>query len=302
MQKFRLLLLAPALLFLAYSKAPKPAFSKSILEKNLVLIPAQKLDTSRFYYSEERPETAKTDSFYLYNSEISNAFYRYYLSQLKDTAAYRKALPDTLVWRNQYAYNEPYVDYYFRHPAYNDYPVVGVSWEQANAFCAWLTKTYNAMPDRKFKNATFDLPSKTEWWAAANGGRQLALYSWGGPELMNAKGQALANYTKISQSSMRRDTINGRVYYSGNSGSDYMGNAGMLNDAADVTAPVNSYFANGFGLYNMNGNVEEMVREKGISKGGSWRDTGYYLRNDSEERYTGVSAERGFRVMMRVGK
>ena len=298
MKKYRILLFAPVLLFLAFSKAPKPAFSKSILEKNLVLIPAQRLDTSRFYYSDERPEPAKTDSFYLYNSEISNAFYRYYLSQLKDTAAYRKALPDTLVWRDKFAYNEPYVDYYFRHPAYDNYPVVGVSWEQANAFCEWLTKTYNAMPDRKFKNVRFDLPTKTEWWSAANGGKLLSAYSWGGPNLTNAKGESLANFKKINQSSVQRDTINGQVYYTGNPGGDYMGTAGYLNDAADITAPVNSYFANGFGLYNMNGNVEEMVREKGISKGGSWRDTGYYLQNAVEEKYNGVSSERGFRIAM----
>ncbi|MGZ4082766.1 MAG: gliding motility lipoprotein GldJ, partial [Bacteroidia bacterium] len=54
-----------------------------------------------------------------------------------------KALPDTLVWREKLAYNEPYVDYYLRHPAYRDYPVVGVSWLQANDFCTWRTDRVN---------------------------------------------------------------------------------------------------------------------------------------------------------------
>ena len=56
---------------------------------------------------------------------------------------YKKALPDTLVWRRPMAYNEPYVQYYFRHPSYNDYPVVGVSWLQASDYCAWSTDRVN---------------------------------------------------------------------------------------------------------------------------------------------------------------
>ena len=55
----------------------------------------------------------------------------------------QKALPDTLVWRRPMAYNEPYVQYYFRHPSYNDYPVVGVSWLQASDYCAWRTDRVN---------------------------------------------------------------------------------------------------------------------------------------------------------------
>ena len=56
-----------------------------------------------------------------------------------------KALPDTLVWRNKLAFNEPYVDYYLRHPAYRDYPVVGVSWVQARDYCAWRTDRVNEL-------------------------------------------------------------------------------------------------------------------------------------------------------------
>ncbi len=55
----------------------------------------------------------------------------------------QKALPDTSVWRSKLAYNEPYVDYYLRHPAYNEYPVVGVNWLQANDYCAWRSDRVN---------------------------------------------------------------------------------------------------------------------------------------------------------------
>jgi formylglycine-generating enzyme len=57
----------------------------------------------------------------------------------------RKALPDTLVWRERLAYNEPYVYNYLRHPAYRDYPVVGVNWVQANEYAAWRTDRVNEM-------------------------------------------------------------------------------------------------------------------------------------------------------------
>lgn len=274
-----------------------------------MLIPGQNLDTMRYEDMIRSKTTSKAyvkiDSFYMYRTEISNAFYRYYLDQLlfvnKDTAAYLAAFPDTTVWRMDMAYNEPYVLYYFRHPAYRDFPVVGVSWEQANAFCAWLTKTYNADPKRKFKNARFDLPSKHEWMAAANGGMQYMTFAWGGPRLRNSQGQALANYREIEQTAIVRDTIEGTPVYSTRRGAEHVGEAGMLNDAGDITAPVFSYWPNNYGLYNMCGNVEELVREKGLSKGGSWHDTGYYLQNRVEERYTdSASAERGFRVMMHI--
>uniref|UniRef100_UPI001EF7E9DA hypothetical protein n=1 Tax=Serratia marcescens TaxID=615 RepID=UPI001EF7E9DA len=56
-----------------------------------------------------------------------------------------QAKPDTLVWRDQLSFNEPYVEYYFRHPSYNNYPVVGVSWKQATDFCIWRTDRVNEL-------------------------------------------------------------------------------------------------------------------------------------------------------------
>jgi len=95
------------------------------------------------------PRTVSVSSFYLDETEVTNFMYLEYLYWLERVyladypEVYRKALPDTLVWRSKLGYNEPFVDFYLRHPAYRDYPVVGVSWLQANDYCAWRTDRVN---------------------------------------------------------------------------------------------------------------------------------------------------------------
>ena len=95
------------------------------------------------------PKRVTVSSFYLDETEVRNVDYREYLNWLKRVygssypEVYTKSLPDTLVWRDKLGYNEPYVTGYLRHPAYDNYPVVGVSWEQANDFCVWRTDRVN---------------------------------------------------------------------------------------------------------------------------------------------------------------
>jgi len=95
------------------------------------------------------PRTVTVSSFYMDETEVTNFMYLEYLYWLERVYSadypevYHKAVPDTLVWRSKLAYNEPYVEFYLRHPAYRDYPVVGVNWLQANDFCAWRTDRVN---------------------------------------------------------------------------------------------------------------------------------------------------------------
>jgi gliding motility-associated lipoprotein GldJ len=257
------------------------------------------------------PKRVTVSSFYIDETEIRNLDYLEYLHWLNRIYAadetfyeiYKRALPDTLVWRSRLAYNEPYVDYYLRHPAYRDYPVVGINWLQASDFCVWRTDRVNEYiliregildwdlgqslannfntdayfagkyegvvkqliprPDGTERKVRMEdgillpkyrLPTEAEWEFAAYGligntveGRILErrLYPWNGSAVRNPNDKFIGDF-------MGNFVI---------TGGDYMGIAGRLNDAADITAPVYSYWPNDYGLYNMAGNVSEWVMD-----------------------------------------
>jgi gliding motility-associated lipoprotein GldJ len=95
-----------------------------------------------------KPRTVTVSSFYMDETEVKNVDYREYLFWLRRVYSdypevYRRSLPDTLVWRSPMGFNDPYVQYYFRHPSYNNYPVVGVSWLKANDYCLWRSDRVN---------------------------------------------------------------------------------------------------------------------------------------------------------------
>ena len=212
--------------------------------------------------------------------------------------------PDTTVWIKdfKYSYNEPMFNEYFWHPAYADYPVVGISWKQAKAFANWRTKYRNDYL-RGEKNKTtvgqFRLPTEGEWEYAARGGKQSAIYPWGGPYLVDNRGDFLANF-KPKRGDYSADNI---VY----------------------TAEVDSYEPNDFGLYNMSGNVAEWTsspyynesyefnttfnpdvympgNERKVVRGGSWKDIAYFLKvgsrdyeyADSSKSYIGLRLVRDY--------
>lgn len=207
---------------------------------------------------------------------------------LRDTVA---VYPDTLVWLADFAYaqNEPLVEGYFSHPAFDNYPVVGITWRQARAFTVWRTRLYEGYAQSRgmprLSRLPFELPTEAEFEYAARGGRVGTDYPWGGPYIRNAKGCLMANFKP--------------------------GRGNYIDDGGAFTVNVKSYFPNDFGLYNMAGNVAEWtasaydesastfvhdlnptfnyeakasdpeVLKRKVVRGGSWKDIGYFLQNST---------------------
>ena len=197
--------------------------------------------------------------------------------------------PDTLTWNHDYSYsfNDPYAKKYFWHPAFDDYPVVGVNWKQATAFAHWRSKMMNSFL-REIKQPIlpeFRLPTESEWEYASRGGLDASPYPWGGPYTRNIKGCFLANFKPLR--------------------GNYVADGGIK---AIKTA---SYNPNGYGLYDMSGNVAEwtsnaydesafsyshdmnmdrsydaqeddlaVLKRKAI-RGGSWKDIAYFIQNST---------------------
>ncbi|HEX7367708.1 MAG TPA: SUMF1/EgtB/PvdO family nonheme iron enzyme [Pelobium sp.] len=134
---------------LQVSKKVKPTPGPGLvhIEGGTFVLGGSSIDDIGFdYASPKRRITVPT--FYMDETEVANVDWLEYLNWIREVVPdysrwYYEALPDTLVWRNPLAYNEPYVNNYLRHPAYQDYPVVGITWEQANAYCVWRTNVVN---------------------------------------------------------------------------------------------------------------------------------------------------------------
>ena len=199
--------------------------------------------------------------------------------------------PDTLVWTHDYAYsyNDPWTRNYFHHPAFDDYPVVGVNWKQAVAFSKWRTKMLDDyLLDRgEPLHDEFRLPTESEWEYAARGGLDLSPYPWGGPYTTNDKGCFLANFKP------RRG--------------NYTADGGIR------TVKVGSYNPNNYGLYDMAGNVAEWtdntydesifsfahdmnmdykyeakdddpnIWKRKTIRGGSWKDISHYIQTGTRD-------------------
>ena len=162
-----------------------------------------------------------------------------------------------------------------------------------------MTKRLNSENNQSNYKIKIRLPNRNEWLRAANGHHKNPVYSWGGPYLRNSKGLLLCNLNSLGAENISFDQKT--PSYSIKEFASYMGVAGQLNDNADITAPVNSYFPNDFGLHNMNGNVAELVTDN-LACGGSWNSVGYDVRNKSTITYEKTSSKIGFRPLMIISE
>ncbi len=169
------------------------------------------------------------------------------------------------------------------HPDAANAPIQNISYDAAQLYCAWMTQVYNASTDKKkYTKVLFRLPTEAEWEIAARGGIDTISYPWGGHYVRNNKGCYLANLnaTKPCGDCPDKHTV--------------------ANDGGFFPVAVGSYFPNNFGLYNMAGNVAEMIQETGKAKGGSWQDDELHCQIPQVKKYTAPSPAIGFRVFMEV--
>jgi sulfatase modifying factor 1 len=197
--------------------------------------------------------------------------------------------PDTLAWVHDftYSFNEPMTNMYFWHPAYDNYPVVGVSWKQATAFCVWRTQlmdTYLLTHDQTIVN-DFRLPTEAEWEYAARGGLALSPYPWGGPYIRNSRGCFLCNFKPMRGSYMDDGGFHTVGIYSYNP-NDYglycmAGNAAeWTSNAYDESAYDFDHDLNSDYVYDAADNEPNVLKRK-VIRGGSWKDVGYYCQTSS---------------------
>lgn len=253
------------------------------------------------YYTKEIP----VDSFYISSTEISNLQYREFLADLiknNEIEKYRIAIVDTQKWNDTKENWKPFIQYYFQHPAYNQYPCVNMSYEGAKLYCEWFAKKINQEQNEYIIEAK--LPTATQWEYATRGGKKLAQYSWGGPYTENKHGQKLANFLSIGNGGIHYDDSLKQLIILNHSNGLYcnFSLAGNYNQEKhfDVTAPVKSFYVNQYGLYNTCGNVAEMIETKGIARGGSWHSPGFDVQVTSEMKYSDPNPYVGFRPILIV--
>ena len=248
-------------------------------------------------------------AFFMDETEITNNEYRQFTTEMIEGSDFElppgvdveDILPDTTVWVNNFSHHmgDPLVSYYWVHPAFDEYPVVGISWNVARHFCDWRTNHLNSYREGEGRPImpNFRLPSEAEWEYASRGGRDMAKYPWGNPYIRNVKGCLLANFKP--------------------------GRGNYFDDGFAYTAPVATFFANDYGLYDMSGNVAEWCEDAynpssiplvwdlnptyfnedidyKVVRGGSWKDIAYYLETGTRsfEHRDSAKASVGFRCAM----
>ena len=202
--------------------------------------------------------------------------------------------PDSLVWMRDfsYSYNEPFTRLYFSHPSYNEYPVVGVTWKQAIAFCHWRTNNSNFYLDKGNKkdekiDGIYRLPTEAEWEYAARGNSKTNnMYPWGSPYTRTKEGRLLANFKPGRGDYFGSDAKNDNIYTS--KVQSYPENAYKLFDMAGNVAEWTSsvYYEGGYNFmgdfspdlqYNAKEDDPISMKRK-VVRGGSWKDIAYNIQ------------------------
>jgi len=221
---------------------------------------------------------------YMDEHELTNVDWQEYIAWIKENepTKYTSVLLDTNTWNSLGSAFSPFTKQYHTNTAYDNYPLVGVTHQQSTEYCKWRSKIENETlaltpnGQKKFGTILYRLPSQKEWEYAASGGLDRQDYPYGYNDLTNSKGVK-------------------KVYLDWSNGTKAAEKDSM------ATSPVYSFTPNAKGFYNMIGNVAEMVAEKGIVKGGSWRHTPLQSKINNKLSYDVPTAWIGFRCICEVG-
>jgi formylglycine-generating enzyme required for sulfatase activity len=268
-------------------------------QKKAMLKALEKMDKKKFAYIpsgefEHNGKMTSVQSFVIQTTEVSNLEYRTFLFDLlmqNRKEEFLHAKPDQQQWNTlPGGLHSKMVEYYFSHPAYDNYPVVNISREGAEMYCVWLKEELEKVADEKKKSSyhPIRLPVRAEWVKATSIEVNKQPYPWNGPFMRNKDGLFLANFKQTSNEMAIQGS--NKAY------------------STDVTAPVNSYFPNDYGAHNLSGNVAEMVYNDLNPKthgtaGGGWMNSAEELKILGPDPYAGITSPHpciGFRVVMTV--
>lgn len=260
-------------------------------QKNAMLKALEKMDKRTYVFIpagmiQLDDKSVSLHAFYMQRTEITNLEYRTFLFDLLIQGRKEEFLlakPNQSKWTELTGeMNKSMEETFFSHDAFNNYPVVNISRKGAEMYCNWLSQELQKRNGGNSINPTrtVRIPTRAEWVFAASASGENLPYAWKGDAILNEKSCYLANHKPTDS-----------TYY---------------DDGAFFTAAVNSYLPNSFGLFNMSGNVAEMVWNDLQTKtpgtaGGGWMDEAESLKIHAVDPYSGISEAHpniGFRVVI----
>lgn len=284
-----MLITCTAFLFLSAFGLKKK--NKLRLPQEFTRIPAGTWHDKKWDGTNDTGKLVSIHGFYMSKYEVSNLQYRQFYNEeepgLKDEER-KQIMCDSSGWTNRpLVYQEAMRTNYFSHPAYNNFPVVNITYEGTLKYCEWLQQ--KIQKDNPGFTVEVKLPTRQEWIWSAMGGRSQAIYPWGNWYLRNNKGQPMCNFKRVEDYQVIKSRKTGlpEVHIPESTISFF-------------TAEVKSFYPNDYGLYNMCGNAAEMISEKGICMGGSWNDFGGDVNTRAEIKYEGSVPTVGFRPIITV--
>nr|WKN35165.1 SUMF1/EgtB/PvdO family nonheme iron enzyme [Tunicatimonas sp. TK19036] len=277
--KLPILLSLQAFLFFAFTE--KDDFStllKSRFTQNYVSISA----------GEVMIQGAKSnvEAFAISRYEITNQQYNDFLQTLDDKTRYQARINNE-GWLQAFSEDWGLEKSYHTQKAWADNPVVNITREGAELYCQWLTEQYKKENTNDWE-VVFRLPTHQEWVRAARGDNHHDKYAWNSPYIETADGRYRCNFRRLGEE---------QIHFNASTNT-YEVIRGKVKRAVPTTVNVDDFSPNNFGLYNVCGNVAEMIYRENIAAGGSWNDPGFDVQVESVRPTTGASPYVGFRPVM----